>query len=51
MAPSMDYRVQTAFLSMLHTVVIKKGPRHLGTWEGQFGTWGKTVRHLGPNCV
>ena len=42
MAPPMDYRVQTAFLSMLHTVVVKKGPRHFGTWEG-------TVRHLGQD--
>ena len=31
---SMDYRVQTAFLSMLHTVVVIKGPRHFGTWDG-----------------
>jgi len=38
----MDYRVQTVLLSMLHTVVVKKGPRHFGTWEG-------TVRHLGQD--
>jgi len=34
----MDYRVQTAFLSMLHTVVVK-GVNTLGTWDG-------TVWHL-----
>jgi len=38
----MDYRVHTAFLAMLHTVVIKKGPGHFATWEG-------TVRHLGQD--
>jgi len=27
---------------MLHTVVVKKGPRHFGTWDG-------TVRHLGQD--
>ena len=42
MALPVDYRVQTAFLSMLYTVVVKKGPRHFGTWEG-------TVRHLGQD--
>jgi len=42
MAPPMDYRVQTAFLSMLHTVVVIKGPRHFGTWDG-------TVQHLGQD--
>jgi len=42
MAPSTDYRVQTAFLSMLHAVVVKKGPRHFGTWDG-------TVWHLGQD--
>jgi len=31
-------------LIMLHTVVDKNGPRH-------FGTWDKTVRHLGPNYL
>jgi len=42
MAPPMHYRVQTTFLSMLHTVVVKKRPRHFGTWDG-------TVRHLGQD--
>jgi len=32
------------FLIMLHTVVIKNGARHFGTWDG-------TVRRLGPNCL
>jgi len=41
-----------AFLIMLYTVVIKNGGQDtsaLGT--GQFGTWGKTVQHLGPNSL
>jgi len=32
------------FYDMLHTIVIKNGPRHFGTWDG-------TVRHLGLNCL
>jgi len=31
-------------LIMLHTVVIKNGPRHFGSWDG-------TVWHLCPNCL
>ena len=31
--------LRTAFLIMLHTVVVKSRPRHFGTWYG-------TVRHL-----
>jgi len=30
------------FLIMLHTVVVKNGPRHFGTWDG-------TIRHLGQD--
>jgi len=29
---------------MLHTIVVKNGPRHFGTWDG-------TVRHLGQDSL
>jgi len=38
-------------LIMLHTVVVKNGPGHFGTWDGTVQYLGKTVRHLGPNCL